>query len=827
MSLLASIRPTARRLARTPGFTIVSVLTLGLGIAGTTTAFSVINAVLLRPLPYHDPERLVQLWHTAPGLGITQVEQSDASYTLYREQATRSFASIASFRSTSANLTGGQEPERVSVSEITASLLPTLGVQPLLGRNFTAEEDRPGGAAAVMLSHALWQRRYGADRSIIGKPIQVDGTAREVVGVMPPTFRFPNEAVEMWTPMAIDRANLNNGNFNRNAVGRLRPGITLAAAEAEMQPILSRLPDEIPGLMTRRMFEQAAIRAVLHPLRDDVIGDIRPVLFTVLGTVAFVLLIACANVANLFLVRAESRAREVAVRSALGASPRSIVRLYFGESLALSALGAMLGVALAYGALRVLLRLAPEGLPRSSEISIDLASFGVATAIALVTGLFFAAVPFIRAGRSELTPMLRDGSRGSTSGRERQRVRNGFVIAQVAIALILLVGSGLLARSFQRMRAVDPGFSTDRVLTLRLTLPPATYRSAGDVNRFYYQLTTRLAALPGVEAVGGTSKLPLVPTGISNNGTWIEDRPISKDDIPSIHPYASITQDYFAAMGIPIVEGRTFRDDGGDRAPHEMVVAQSFARHYWPNESAIGKRMKTGGPTAAWSTIVGVVGDVHDASLTQQADEMVYQPVLTVLEPGPGQPDSVVAENSLTLTIRSARSGGDPMTGLAAVRREIWSMDPNLPLVNVRALSDVVGGAMARTTFTLLMIGAAAGVALLLGAIGIYGVISYMVSLRTREIGVRMALGAQSSEVRGMVVRQGLTLALIGAGIGLAGALALSRLISSLLYGIAPHDPVTLAGVTLGLLGVAALASWLPAVRAARIDPTDALRSDG
>jgi putative ABC transport system permease protein len=824
MPLLASLRPTIRRLTRTPGFTVVSVVTLALGIAGTTTAFSVINAVLLRPLPYHEPERLVQLWHAAPGLGIPQVEQSDASYTLYRERATRSFVSLASYRTTSANLTGGQEPERVVAAEITSSLGPTLGVAPMLGRNFSAEEDRPGASPVVLLSHALWQRRYGADRSLVGKPIQVDGVSREVIGVMPERFRFPDESIELWLPMVIDRANLNTGSFNRTAIGRLRPDVTIASAEAELQPIIVRMPDEIPGLITRRIFDQAQFRAVVHPLRDDVVGDIRPILFTVLGTVAFVLLIACANVANLFLVRAEARGKEVAVRSALGASPRSIVQLYAGESFVLSALGAIFGIALAYGALGVLLRLAPQGLPRASEISIDLASLGVAVAIAVVTGLFFSAVPFIRAGRAELTPMLRDGSRGSTSGRERQRVRNAFVIAQVALALVLLVGSGLLARSFQRMRDVDPGFATDRVLTLRLSLPGATYRTAADIARFYHQLTTRVAALPGVEAAGGTSKLPLVPIGNSTNGTWIEDRPTGKDELPSVHPYASITQDYFAAMRIPIIEGRTFRDDGSARAPHEMVVSRAFARRYWPNESAIGKRIHTGGPNTAWSTIVGVVGDVHDASLTEPVEEMVYQPVLSVSEPIPGQPDTVLAENSLALTIRTV---GDAMTAFPAIRREIWSMDPNLPLVNVRALSDVVREAMARTTFTLLMIGAAAGVALLLGAIGIYGVISYMVSLRTREIGVRMALGAQTAEVRRMVVRQGLTLALIGTGIGLVGALGLARLISSLLYGIAPHDPVTLGSVTVGLLGVAALASWLPALRAARIDPTEALRSEG
>ncbi len=824
MPLAAEIRPTLRRLARSPGFTAVCVLTLGLGIAGTTAAFSVINAVLLRPLPYRDPERLVQLWHAAPGLGMAQFEQSDASYIQYHDKATRSFESVASYQSAASSLTGSQDPERVSSAYVTASFLPTLGVRPAVGRNISEEEDRPGGPAVAILSDALWRRRYGADPAMLGKTIQVDGKAREVVGIMPADFHFPDATTELWVQMGIDRAHLNTGSFNRNAIARLRPGVTIRAAEAEMMPLLMRLPDDMPGVMTRTMFEQAKIRVTVHSLRDDVVGDIRPILFTVLGTVGLVLLIACANVASLFLVRAEGRTKEVAVRSALGASPRSIIKLYLGEGLVLAAAGAAIGVALAYGALQALLQLAPTSIPRASEISIDFASLGVAAAIAVLTGLFFSAIPFIRAGKAELTPMLRDGTRGSTSGRERQRVRSAFVVVQVALALVLLVGSGLLARSFQRMRAVDPGFRPDNVLTLRLSVPEATYRTPGDIARFYYQVTTRLATVPGVQVAAGTSKLPLLDAGNNNNGVWVEDHPISSTELPTIHSTVSVTQDYFKAMGIPIVEGRTFRDNGSDRASHEIIVARAFARHFWPNGSAIGKRVKTGGPDAPWSTIVGVVGDVHDEALTKPVDEVFYQPTIGLMQPQPGVPDTVVAENTMTLTIRTA---GDPMAVFPAVRSEIWALDRNLPLVNVRALSDVVSSAMARTTFTLIMIGAAAGVALLLGAIGIYGVISYMVSLRTREIGVRMALGARSDQVRRMVVRQGLTLAAIGAAIGLAGALAMSRLISSLLYGIAPHDPVTLGGVTLGLLVVAAVASWLPAMRAARIDPIEALRAEG
>ena len=406
----------------------------------------------------------------------------------------------------------------------------------------------------------------GQTHRIIGKTIQVDGNTHEVVGVMGPDVRFP-AASELYLPMAIDRAHLNTGSFNRDAIARLRPGVTAQAAVAEMTPIIMRLPDDVPGVMTRGMFDQAKIKVLIHPLRDDVVGDIRPILFTVLGTVGFVLLIACANVANLFLVRAEARSKEVAIRSALGASPGSIVTLYLGESLVLSVAGAALGIALAYAALQLLLQLAPEGLPRANEIAMDGRLVRCRHRRSRCSrDCSSAPSRSFAPGKAELTPMLRDGSRGSTSGRERQRVRNAFVVAQVALALMLLVGSGLLARSFQRMRAVDPGFKPDNVLTLRLSIPDVTYRTAGDISRFYYGLMTRIAAVPGVQSVGATTKLPLDPAGNNGNGTWVEDRPVSKNELPSVHPTTNVTQDYFKSMSIPIVEGRTFRDDGSDRA---------------------------------------------------------------------------------------------------------------------------------------------------------------------------------------------------------------------------------------------------------------------
>jgi predicted permease len=721
------------------------------------------------------------------------------------------------------NLTGGEQPEHVHLANVTASLVPTLGVRPLLGRSFTMEEDRPGASAVAVLSNALWHRRFGGDRSVIGRTIQLDGVAHEVIGVMPPTFHFPNAETELWRPMRIDPARLHAGNFNRNAIARLRPGVTLATAEREMQALLMRMPEDYPGPMSRAMLEQAGIHVVVRPLRDDVVGDIRPVLLTVLGTVAFVLLIACANVANLFLVRAEARQKEIAVRTAIGATPARVAGLFLGESLILTAIGAALGLFLAWGAVRALLAIAPAGLPRASEIAIDGTTLAVTAVLAAVAALCFGLLPSFHAGGAGLIATLKDGSRGATAGRERQRVRDAFVVAQVALALVLLVGSGLMARSFQRMRAVDPGFRADGLLTLRLAFPDREYADPLRTVGVYQQLIDRIAALPGVRSAAMTSKLPLVDDGHSANGVWIEDHPTPADAVPIVLSTALVSDGYFTTMGVPIVEGRTFTRIDQSRAPLEMIVSRSFAKHFWPNGGAIGRRIKEGGPEAPWSTIVGVVGDVHDESLTKPADEMVYMPMLAPQMMMKLSDDTLYTSNGMALAIRAA---GSPAALTAAVRRAIAETDAKLPLVNVRPMDAVVTSAMARTSFTLVMLGVAAGVALLLGAIGIYGVISYMVSLRTREIGVRMALGAQRGQVRAMVVRQGLVLAGIGVAIGLASAVALARLIASLLYDVAPTDPLTLGAVTAALLTVAIVASWLPARRAARIDPVEALRAD-
>jgi putative ABC transport system permease protein len=707
----------------------------------------------------------------------------------------------------------------VPASQITATLLPTLGVSPSLGRAFTAEEDRPNGAQVVILSHALWTRRFGADRSIIGRTVQIDGVTREIIGVMPRGFHFPDASTALWLPMKIDPAALNPFSFNRYAIGRLKPGVSIAQAEATTQPLLMRVPDEMPSKypVTRAMLEQAKLHVVVHPMRDDVVGNVKPILFLVLGTVGVVLLIACANIANLFLVRAEGRQREIAVRTAIGARPSDVARLFLSEAMTLVAGGAIVGVVVAWLGLRGLLHARPDALPRADEITLDGAALGIAALVAVIAGLLFGILPLLRTRSTEhLVPVLKEGTRG-TVGRERQRLRNAFVVAQVALALVLLAGSGLLARSFLRMRDVDPGFRSTGVLTLRLSLPTASYKDAASVARFYQQLLDRLTGIPGVQGAGAITKLPLVNEGNNNSGTWVEDHPPAPNAVPTLHPGATVNGTYFQAMGIPLVHGRPFDRTDPSRASDQAIVSVSFAKKYWPAGSAIGKRIRQN-PEGPWQTIVGVVGDVHSTSLTEPADAMVYFP--TVM--GDGK-DSTFADRSMAIAVRTTST---PESITSALRREVWALDPNLPLVNIRPMETVLSNAMARTSFTLLMVGVAAGVALLLGAIGIYGVISYMVSLRTREIGVRMALGARSGQVGAMVVRQGIVLATIGVVIGLAGSFAVTRFLTSLLFGVSPNDPLTLASVATTLLVIASVASWLPARRASRIDPVEALRAE-
>jgi predicted permease len=819
LSILPALRSIFRGFRRSPGFVLLTVLTLGVGIGANAAIFSVVHAVLIRPLPYAEPERIVAVWHTAPGLNMTQFEQSDATYVLYRKH-NRVLEDLAIYWDGSVTLTGGDEPARLRASGATASMFHVLRVPAAVGRTLQEADEKPGAEPVVVLSHGLWRQRFGRDRSLIGKVLRIDGVPRRVVGVMPAAFHFPEPETELWIPMTIDPAKLEAGDFNYEAIGRLRPGVTPARAARELSDLVWRIPEESPSSqITRGMIESAKLAVLVHPLRDDIVGDIQRILWVLLGSVGVILVIACANVANLFLVRAEGRQREVAVRTALGGSRGDIARLFLSESVILALLGGALGLALAAAGVRLLASLRPAGLPRLDEIAVNGTVLAFTMGLSILSGLLFGLFAVLRYGRPELVASLKDGGRGGTAGRERHRARNALVVVQVALALVLLVCAGLMAESFQRLRNVNPGIDPRGVLTLSLSLPETEYKDATARALFVRGLLEKVRALPGVTAAGTVSVLPL-SNGGSNSGFSFEDFPLPPDAVPPILGSRYASPEYFQTLGIPLIEGRLFQPLDPNRRSDEILVSQALAQRFWPGRSALGKRLVQGlSDSKSWHTIVGVVGSVREDGLEQDPKQSVYYPVLRTLDdddaPAAGSP------SDFTLVVRGRV---DPTALVAPVRAAIRSLDPNLPVARTRPMTEVVADSMARTSFTMLLLAIAAAVALLLGAIGIYSVIAYIVSQRTREIGVRMALGAKREDVEKMVLRQGFLLAVTGVAVGLAGALAVTRLLRALLFGVSTLDPTTFVSVPVLLALVALLASWLPARRAASVDPLEAIR---
>ncbi|MFQ5790946.1 MAG: ABC transporter permease, partial [Acidobacteriota bacterium] len=773
-----------RKLRRSPGFAAVAVLTLALGIGANTAIFSVVHGVLLKPLPFPDAGELYGLWHTAPGIGIAQVEQSNTTYTVYHELS-QSFEGIGlSDGDFSMNLTEVGEPVRVDVASVTASLFDVLRVPPLLGRSFGEEEDDPGAPQVALLSYELWRGRFGGDPNILGRTLRLNGTPWEVIGVMPAGFTFPGEDTEIWIPHVIEPADLGKANFSYDAIGRLKPGITVEGANKELGQLLKRMPELYPGEITAGLLENAQLTPYISPLLEDVVGDLSQVLWILLGTVSVVLLIACANVANLFLVRAEGRQRELALRTALGASRGDVLQYFLAESVTLGLLGGVVGLGLAYAGLRGLIALSPGDIPRLGEVGLHPEVLLFTAGVSLLCGLLFGIIPVVRYRRGNLVSAINEGSLRASAGRETHRARSVLVVAQVSLALVLLIGSGLMARSFWELRNVDPGFQKDGILTLRLSLPRAEYPEPEDAARFYQRLMEALSGLPGVESVGAISNLPMTD-GQSNNGVVLEDFPLQPDEIPPVIRTNYAAPGYFETLGIPLHEGRTFERRDHEQQTGAVVVSARFAMQFWPEGSAVGKRVTPGLPSedAVWYTIVGVVGDVRDDGLEQDPPTMIYFPVIGL---GGEYGDWTVRTMSVAI-----RGGSDPASLAAAAREKIWALDSRLPLISIRSGDAIVSASMARTSYTMILLGIAAGVALLLGAIGVYGVISYMVIQRTREIGVRMALGAERSAVSLMVVRQGMSFALIGVTLGVLGALAATRLMTALLFGVSSSDPLT------------------------------------
>ena len=819
-SLTTQLRQVLRRLGRAPLFTALTLLTLAVGIGGNTAIFSVIEGVLLKPLPYPHPEELVAVWLTARGLNIKDLDPSPADYLIYREQ-NRTFQDMGLYMWDSRNVTGLAQPEHVAGMDVSDGLLPILGVTPILGRSFTRGDDSPGSAETVMLTYGYWHRKFGGDRAVIGKTISVDGELRQIIGVLPQEFRFGGADLALLLPLQFDRAKTTLGRYSFNSVARLRPGVTLAEASADvarMLPIVERSFPPPPGL-SLKLFEDARIGPDLRTLKQDVVGDVGKVLWVLMGGLGLVLLIACANVANLLLVRAEGREQELSIRAALGASRVRIAAELFLESLILALLGSVLGLGLAYGALRGLVALAPAGLPRLDEISVDGTVVLFTLVLSLVASLLFGSIPVWKHAGPRLGTGLRESGRSMSESRERHRSRSVLVVAQVALALVLLISSGLMIRTFRALTGVDAGFVAPAELqTFRVDIPDTQVKEPERVTRIQEEILHKLEALPGVSSVGLSMSVPL-DGNEWGDPVFAKDRTYSSHDMP-IHRFRFVAPGYFKTLGTPLVAGRDFTwNDIYAKIP-VAIVSEKQAREYWHDPAgALGKQIRAGS-TDDWREIIGVAANTHDDGMDKEAPNSVYWPILRVRFEG----SDIDVQRYVTFSIRSSRAGSASL--MNEVQRAVWTVDPNLPLADVHTLDYLYKKSMARTSFTLVMLALAGGMALLLGVVGLYGVIAYSVSQRRREIGIRMALGARDQELTRMFVGHALGLTGIGVACGLAAAPALTRLMSSLLFGVKSVDPATYAAVSLGLIATAALASYLPARRATSVNPVESLRAE-
>jgi predicted permease len=814
------LRQVLRRLGRAPLFTAVTLLTLAVGIGANTAIFSVVEGVLLKPLPYPHPEELVAVWLTAPGLNLKDLSPSPADYIISREQ-NRTFQDIGLYMGRSLNITGLAEPEHVQGLDVTDGVLPILGVTPLLGRSFTRADDSPGSAETTMLTYGYWRRKFGGDRSVIGRTITVDGTLRQIIGVLPQDFRFGGPDLALLLPIQGDRAKTFLGHYSFDSVARLKPGVTLEQANADvarMLPIVERSFPPPPGY-SLKLFEDARIGPNLRTLKQDVVGDVGKVLWVLMGGIGLVLFIACANVANLLLVRAEGRQQELAIRSALGASRGRLAAEMLFESLILALLGSVLGLALAYAALRALVALAPTGLPRLGEIGVDGTVVLFTLAIALVASLLFGSIPVLKYVGRRLGTGLREGGRSMSESRERHRARSVLVIVQVALALVLLISSGLMIRTFRALTRVDPGFTApSEIQTFSVDIPDTQVKDPERVVHIQEEILRKIEAIPGVSSVGLSMSVPMDGNEWSDP-VLAKDRTYSASEIP-LGRYRFVAPGFFKTLGTPLVAGRDLTwSDIYNKVPVAMV-SERLAREYWHDPaSALGKQIRSA-TKDDWREVVGVVGNIRDDGMDKEAPSSVYWPILAARF----ESNAIDVRRYVTFSIRSPRAGSESL--MSEVRRAVWSVDPNLPLADAHTLDYYYVRSMARTSFTLVMLALAGGMALLLGVVGLYGVIAYSVSQRRREIGIRMALGAREQEMTRMFVRHALGLAGVGVACGLGAAPALTRLMSSLLFGVRSIDPLTYGAVALGLIGTAALASYLPARRAAAVNPVESLRAE-
>lgn len=819
-TLLQDLRFGLRMLARNPGFTAVAVLTLALGIGANTAIFSVVNAVVLRPLPYEDPDRLVVLRESISdsqsAQGLIPVSAPDC---LEFARQNHVFEAIAGFQNLSLELSGTGQPERMTAARVSPSLFPLLGIEPHIGRTFTAEEDQPGNLVAV-ISYGLWQRHFSGDPDVTGKTVQLDRSPYTIVGVMPRSFVFPSQGIayaqpaDLWVPIAFTPEELANigDNFNIGVVARLKPGVTIEEANADVKTIANQIQQTYPP-QTRDVFK---LSAFVIPLHDEVVGKFEILMALLLGAVGLVLLIACVNVANLLLVRATDRQKEVAIRLALGAGPMRLVRQFISESLTLGLLGGSLGVLFANWGISLLVSLAPGDIPRLEATSLDARVLLFALGLSVVTSLVFGVAPAFAASRSELNETLREGGRTS-SGRSHGRLRAVLVVSEIALALVLLAGAGLLVRSFVRVRATDPGFQPDRVLTMYIALPRAAYSKAPQIRSFYRNLLDDIASLPGVRSVGFSTDLPM-----SSGWTKIftpEGYQSGVESPLNFCEHSLVYGDYFRGMGIPLIRGRYFTGQDNPNSSQAVIISQSIADRYWPGQDPIGRRLKWGPPSSTnpWLTVVGVVGDVKTGALDQPTGHHTYESLAQAHD------NLVVLQASFNLAVRTVNS---PHSVVSALRGKVARMDKQLAIADIQIMSAVIDRSLASRRFNLFVLAVFAVTAMLLAATGIYGVMSYSVAQRTHEIGIRMALGARAGDVLKFVVGHGLKLTVLGVAIGLALAFGLTRFLSSMLYEVRPTDPLTYVVVAGILTAVAAMACYFPARRATKVDPMVALRHE-
>jgi putative ABC transport system permease protein len=815
-ALLQDLRYAGRLLLRSPGFTLLAAVTLALGIGANAAIFSVADSVLMKPLPYRDSGRLAIVYSQFPDMGFDRFWVDPMEFTEY-SRWNRSFASLGAYVTGAVNVAGQGEPVRVDAAFATAGLFKALGVAAQLGRYYSPAEDLPNTEAMVVLSDGLWRRAFAADRSVLGRRVKVDGVDRTVVGVMPLGFTIGDERIEVWIPLALDPARPGfRGNHYLFLVGRLKDGVSLAQARSEMAGLLARWDREMPEEHTP---DPQRHRLIVQPLLDDLVGGVRPKIRLLLGAVGLVLLIACVNVANLLLARAEARQKEIAIRTALGAARGRLLRQFLTESVLLALIGGALGVLLAVWGVKAIVAANLESLPRVDEIGLDGRSLLFTFGISLLTGVLFGLAPALHARAGAFFASLKEGGQRATAGAGRQWLRRVLVVLEVAFAATLVIGGGLLIRSFWLLQRVDPGFEPEGILSLQVSLPDATYDKPEQVTGFYQRLLERASQLPGVEKAAAMSGLP-PNRPVNANDMELEGIPQTPEGpLQNADYWQFVTRDYFGTMGIRVVEGHPFEAGDAKGSTPVVLVNQTMAKIFWPNASPIGRRIRAPSRdgSSPWLTIKGIVADVKQGGLDQKTGTEVYFLHDQSQETIGGVPDTMY------LVLRTRR---DPMSLVNGVRTEIRRLDPTLPVADVRRMEQVVYESVAQPRFVAFLVLIFSLVALTLAAVGTYGVLAYMVELRTREIGVRMALGAQAREVLRMVLAQGAWLVGTGLVLGVGGAIALRRVLASVLFGVAPTDPVIFAVVFLVLALVGLVACYLPARRATRVDPLVALRQE-